>query len=159
MDTVINDFVQVLRRHQVRVSPAESLDALRALEQTGLGERGVVRDTLRTTLVKNLDDIETFDRLFDLYFSLRPTAEKRRAPDRDRTGDGGLIAMIGRSAPRARIMIWVVAAAWFAIGACDRSREHPDPTKLPTAPARAPERVAASQSSSLLPGRMGRTRP
>ena len=52
--------------------------------------------------------------------------------------------MIGRSAPRAQIMIWVVAAAWLAIGGCDRSREHPDPTKLPTAPARAPERVAAS---------------
>jgi uncharacterized protein len=79
MDTVVNDFVQVLRRHQVRVSPAESLDALHALEQTGLSERGVVRDTLRTTLIKNLDDIETFDRLFDLYFSLRPTAEKRAA--------------------------------------------------------------------------------
>ena len=79
MDTVVNDFVQVLRRHQVRVSPAESLDALHALEQTGLSERGVVRDTLRTTLIKNLDDIETFDRLFDLYFSLRPTAEKRTA--------------------------------------------------------------------------------
>jgi uncharacterized protein with von Willebrand factor type A (vWA) domain len=79
MDTVVNDFVQVLRRHQVRVSPAESLDALHALEQTGLGERGVVRDTLRTTLVKNSEDIETFDRLFDLYFSLRPTAEKRTA--------------------------------------------------------------------------------
>src|ERR671912_11549 len=79
METVVNDFVQVLRRHQVRVSPAESLDALHALEQTGLGERGVVRDTLRTTLVKNSEDIETFDRLFDLYFSLRPTAEKRTA--------------------------------------------------------------------------------
>jgi len=52
--------------------------------------------------------------------------------------------MIGRSAPRARIMIWVIAATWLAIGGCDRSHEHPDPTKLPTAPARAPERVAAS---------------
>ncbi len=51
MDTVVNDFVQVLRRHQVRVSPAESLDAPHALGQTGLGERGAVRDTLRTTLV------------------------------------------------------------------------------------------------------------
>ncbi len=79
MDTVINDFVQVLRRHQLRVSPAESLDALRALEQTGLGERSVVRDTLRTTLIKNLDDIETFDRLFDVYFGLRPVAEKPQA--------------------------------------------------------------------------------
>ncbi len=76
MDAVINDFVQVLRKHQLRVSPAESLDALHALKQVGLGEREVVRDTLRTTLIKNQDDTETFDRLFDLYFSLRPHAKK-----------------------------------------------------------------------------------
>lgn len=76
MDTVINDFVQVLRDHRVRVSPAESIDSMRALEQVGLGERKLVRDTLRATLIKNLDDIETFDRLFDLYFGLRETAEK-----------------------------------------------------------------------------------
>ncbi|HZY57891.1 MAG TPA: VWA domain-containing protein, partial [Rubrobacteraceae bacterium] len=76
MDAVINDFVQVLRKHQLRVSPAESLDALHDLKQVGLGEREVVRDTLRTTLIKNQDDTETFDRLFDLYFSLRPHAKK-----------------------------------------------------------------------------------
>jgi hypothetical protein len=79
VDTVINDFVQVLRHHGVRVSPAESLDALHALGQVGLGERGVARDTLRTTLVKNLDDIETFDRLFDVYFSLRKPEERPQA--------------------------------------------------------------------------------
>ena len=76
MDTVINDFVQVLRDHRVRVSPAESIDAMLALEQVGLGERGLVRDTLRASLIKNLDDIGTFDRLFDLYFNLQETAEK-----------------------------------------------------------------------------------
>ena len=76
MDTIINDFVQVLRDHRVRVSPAESIDSMRALEHVGLGERGLVRDTLRTTLIKNLDDIETFDRLFDLYFDLQETTEK-----------------------------------------------------------------------------------
>lgn len=52
MDTVINDFVQVLRNHRLRVSPAESIDALNALDSVGLGERGVVKDTLRATLVK-----------------------------------------------------------------------------------------------------------
>src|SRR5215217_3090514 len=80
MDTVINDFVQVLRDHRVRVSPAESIDAMRALEQVGLGERGLVRDTLRSTLIKNLDDIETFEKLFDLYFGLQETTEKPPAP-------------------------------------------------------------------------------
>ncbi|MGH3089101.1 MAG: VWA domain-containing protein [Rubrobacteraceae bacterium] len=77
MDTVINDFVQVLRNHRLRVSPAESIDALNALNSVGLGEREVVKDTLRATLVKNLDDIESFDRLFDLYFDLRPTEERK----------------------------------------------------------------------------------
>jgi uncharacterized protein with von Willebrand factor type A (vWA) domain len=76
VDAVINDFVQVLRKHQLRVSPAESLDALHALKQVGLGEREVVRDALRASMIKNQEDTETFDRLFDLYFSIRPPAEK-----------------------------------------------------------------------------------
>ena len=79
MDTVVNDFVQVLRNHQLRVSPAESIDALHALEQTGLRERGVVKDTLRATLIKNQEDESTFDRLFELYFSMRPAGEKPSA--------------------------------------------------------------------------------
>src|SRR5918994_1570927 len=79
MDAVINDFVQVLRSHRLRVSPAESLDALHALKQVGLGEREVVRDTLRTTLIKNQEDTETFDRLFDLFFNLRPGTKKPAA--------------------------------------------------------------------------------
>lgn len=87
MDTVINDFVQVLRNHRLRVSPAESIDALQALSHAGLGERGVVKDTLRATLVKSQDDAETFDRLFDLFFSIRPTADKPpvklKLPDHD----------------------------------------------------------------------------
>ena len=87
MDTVINDFVQVLRRHRLRVSPAESLDALSALKHTGLSEREAVRDALRTTLVKSPEDVETFERLFDVYFGLHPQQEERKAglkvPDHD----------------------------------------------------------------------------
>ena len=72
MDRIVTDFIGVLRRHDVRVSPAEGLDALHALRHVGIGERTVVRDTLRTTLIKSSEDVETFDRLFDLFFGLRP---------------------------------------------------------------------------------------
>ena len=72
VDRVVNDFVGLLRRHDVRVSPAEGLDALEALRHVGLGQRAAVRDTLRTTLIKSIDDVETYDRLFDLFFGLRP---------------------------------------------------------------------------------------
>src|SRR5437867_11121959 len=71
MDRVINDFVHLLRQHSVRVSPAESIEALQALHYVGLGEREVVRDTLRATLVKSRDDVEVYDRLFDLYFGFQ----------------------------------------------------------------------------------------
>lgn len=87
MDTVINGFVGVLRDGGLRVSPAESLDALHALKQTGLGEREVVKDTLRATLIKDTHDTDTFDRLFDLYFSMRPVVQrppvKLKIPDHD----------------------------------------------------------------------------
>ena len=72
MDRIVTDFIGVLRRHDVRVSPAEGLDALHALRHVGIGERAVVRDTLRTTLIKSSEDVETYDRLFDLFFGLRP---------------------------------------------------------------------------------------
>jgi uncharacterized protein len=72
VDRILNDFIGVLRRHDLRVSPAEGLDALESLRHVGLGERVVVRDTLRTTLVKSTEDVETYDRLFDAFFGLQP---------------------------------------------------------------------------------------
>src|SRR4051794_33573409 len=70
MDRVVVDFVRLLRDHRLRVSPAESLDALGALQVTGLAEREVVRDALRATLIKTAEDVPAFDELFDLYFGL-----------------------------------------------------------------------------------------
>ena len=75
MDRVLNDFIGLLRRHRVRVSPAEGLDALESLRHVGLGEREGVRDSLRTTLIKSSEDIETFERLFELFFGLTPEPE------------------------------------------------------------------------------------
>ena len=39
----------------------------------------MVKDTLRATLIKNQEDEGTFDRLFELYFSMRPAEEKSSA--------------------------------------------------------------------------------
>jgi uncharacterized protein len=77
VDRIVNDFIGLLRRHDLRVSPAEGLDALESLRHVGVGERAVVRDALRATLVKSSEDVETFDRLFDVFFGLQP---EPRAP-------------------------------------------------------------------------------
>jgi uncharacterized protein len=94
MDAVIHDFIHLLRRHSIRVSPAESLDALCALRVVGLGEREVVRDTLRATLIKSTEDIAAFDRLFELYFG-RPMPAEPRPVDLELAHDhGGEIARV-----------------------------------------------------------------
>ena len=94
MDRVINDFISLLRQQSIRVSPAETLDALHALQQMGIDERNVVRDTLRATLIKSTEDIPVFDRLFDLYFGLHPAAKKPsntlRVADHDHDSPGEL---------------------------------------------------------------------
>jgi uncharacterized protein with von Willebrand factor type A (vWA) domain len=66
-------FVALLRDGGLTVSPAEIVDAGRALDLVGLTRREVVRAALRATLAKDRSAAETFDRLFDLYF----TAPKR----------------------------------------------------------------------------------
>lgn len=70
MDRVVNELVGILRGHGMRVSPAETRDALLGLRSVGLGRRDQVRDVLRATLCKSAADIPTFDRLFDLYFTV-----------------------------------------------------------------------------------------
>ncbi len=69
MQKKIVDFTNLLRKSGVRVSVAESLDAFSALDELSLDDRELFKDALRTTMVKRSDDIPTYDRLFDLYWS------------------------------------------------------------------------------------------
>jgi uncharacterized protein len=68
MDDRIIDFVRGLRAAGVRVSMAESADAMRAVEVLGIMDKELFRRSLRTTLVKESDDFAAFDELFPLYF-------------------------------------------------------------------------------------------
>lgn len=69
MDDKIVEFVALLRHNGLRASVAENLDAFRAIAQMGLGDRDVLKDTLRATIVKRAVDAPLYDELFDLYFS------------------------------------------------------------------------------------------
>jgi uncharacterized protein len=68
MDDRIIDFVRGLRAAGVRVSMAESADAMRAVEVLGITDKELFRRSLRTTLVKESDDFAAFEELFPLYF-------------------------------------------------------------------------------------------
>lgn len=69
MERVITKFVTTLRKEGVRVSPGESLDAVHALALGGMDSRDTMRAALRMTLVKNYNDFDKFDEVFDWFFT------------------------------------------------------------------------------------------
>ncbi|MBL0225295.1 MAG: VWA domain-containing protein [Geobacteraceae bacterium] len=69
MERIIAGFVAALRESGIRVSPGESLDAVQALGLCGMNGRRSSRQLLRLTLVKNVNDIPTFNEVFNRYFS------------------------------------------------------------------------------------------
>ncbi|MFQ5515790.1 MAG: VWA domain-containing protein [Myxococcota bacterium] len=69
MHQKVVEFTNLLRKAGVRVSVAEALDAFMALDEMPLEDRELFKDALRTTMVKRSDDIPTYDRLFDLFWS------------------------------------------------------------------------------------------
>ena len=58
-------FVEALRADGIVVSPAEMLDASRAMDAVGLEERATVKRALRATLAKDRRQTIVFDRVFD----------------------------------------------------------------------------------------------
>jgi uncharacterized protein len=83
-------FMRLLREHGVRLSVAESLDALRGVSHIGIQDREILRLALRTTLVKSQADFATFDTLFERFFTLPRRKRRRRArqPHTSREGLG-----------------------------------------------------------------------
>ena len=77
MESTVTDFVRVLRNAEVRVSPAETMDAVRALELVGYGERERVRQVLAATLAKTIDDKILFDECFERFFAWHDAAPEQ----------------------------------------------------------------------------------
>jgi len=69
MEDKLVEFANLLRQNGVRVSLAETLDAISASDVTGLNERDLFRTALRATMIKRANEIPVFDELFDVYFS------------------------------------------------------------------------------------------
>jgi hypothetical protein len=69
MERRIIEFAGVLRRNGIRVSTAETLEALQACELFGVSDRDIFKSLLRATMIKRTPDIEAFNELFDGFFS------------------------------------------------------------------------------------------
>ena len=68
MESRILQLIAALRASGARVSLAESAEAFSAVDLMGIQDREHFRLSLRATLIKDVKDIPTFDKLFPLFF-------------------------------------------------------------------------------------------
>jgi uncharacterized protein with von Willebrand factor type A (vWA) domain len=66
----LHRFFRAARGAGVRVSPAESIDAMRAVADVGFADRAILRDTFLLTLAKTQDEKRALGECFDLFFDL-----------------------------------------------------------------------------------------
>lgn len=76
----LHRFFRAARGAGVRVSPAESIDAMKAVADVGFADRDILRDTLLLTLAKNQDEKRALGETFDLFFS-QPEVKDATAPE------------------------------------------------------------------------------
>ncbi len=85
MQQTLENFLRALRAADIRVSPAEAIDAHRTVDVVGYGHRQLLKDALCVTLAKTPDEVGRYEECFELFFS----REEFRAGDDGETAAGG----------------------------------------------------------------------
>ena len=75
MDKIL-EFIRLLRNSGIRVAVSEVLDAYKTLCKIEIVDKEVFRNVLQCTLVKTSEDIEKFNKIFELYFVVIDKEEK-----------------------------------------------------------------------------------
>ena len=78
MQHTLEQFFRALRAADVRVSPAEAIDASRAVTVTGFADRTLFKDALCSTLAKSAEEVDRFDAVFETFFCLLYTSPSPR---------------------------------------------------------------------------------
>ena len=69
MQETLEDFFRALRAADIPVSPAEAIDAHRAVDTVGYSDRILLKDTLCIALAKSSGESRRFDDCFDMFFA------------------------------------------------------------------------------------------
>lgn len=99
MQRTLENFLRALKAVEVQITPAEAIDAHRAVAEIGYADRELLRDSLCATLAKSAAEVEHFDHCFDNFFarqefSASETLESAGDADDDDSGGSALAAMI-----------------------------------------------------------------
>ena len=79
VDSTLVDFVKALRNADLKVSPAETLDAMQCMDLVGYQDRRFLKDSLAMVLAKTTDEKDAFETCFNRFF----TADKFRQETTD----------------------------------------------------------------------------
>jgi uncharacterized protein with von Willebrand factor type A (vWA) domain len=79
----LHRFFRAARGAGVRLSPAESIDAMRAVAKVGIADRAILRDAFLLTLAKSQDEKKALGDCFDLFFD----QPEPQAPPEDSEAD------------------------------------------------------------------------
>src|SRR6187551_1660470 len=85
----LHRFFRAARGAGVRLSPAESIDAMRAVSTVGFADRTILRDTFLLTLAKTQDEKKALGDCFDLFFDQpepQSPPEDGKADEQDQSG-------------------------------------------------------------------------
>lgn len=102
MQRTMEQFLRALRAADVRVSPAEAIDAHQAAAVTGYADRELFRDALCATLAKTADEVERFERCFDTFFSRN---EFKALAEDAQAGGEPPPAELGEDSPLAQMLL------------------------------------------------------
>lgn len=88
MEVTFARFVSALRNADVRVSPAETLDAFDVVSRVGIADKDLLKDALALTVAKSREEKARFDDTFDRFFQLafREPAQRSFLGNVDREG-------------------------------------------------------------------------
>ena len=87
MDRTLTNFIRSLRMADVRISTAETLDAMNTVELVGYKDREFLKHSLSLVLPKTSDEKETFNACFDDFFKFEDISGNRAEQDAEE-GEG-----------------------------------------------------------------------
>jgi uncharacterized protein with von Willebrand factor type A (vWA) domain len=114
MERVLTDFVKALRNANVRVSPAETIDAMSVINDVGYDDKILLKRTLSIVLPKTPEEKQKFSECFDSFFTdeIKPVEENQSASDNANPQEGKSdLANTLLEGSQAEIMLAIADAA------------------------------------------------
>lgn len=85
---MLADFLKALREADLKISPAETLEAHKAIDLVGFGDRTLLKNSLAITLAKSELEKESFDDCFERFFAVQDFDDENIASNDDEPQDG-----------------------------------------------------------------------